>query len=171
VPPARAATPLLAAGLLAAAAPARADAPRAPLGRIEARITGGIAVGGGGGQMLARPAPFHVGAFAHKLMTTEQPLWLRGGLFVEIGDRTGIGGAIGARTDLGRWIATASVQVVMLPYTLLGASAQLGRRFTRGTMSVVPALELVVYGEGNDLPDGKVDTQALLGVGVELDAW
>lgn len=159
-----AALAVLCAPLAAAAEPA--------IGIVEARAQGGVAGGGGAGRMDWTAAPAYVGVYGAHAVSAAPWTYLRAGLFLELGDRAAVGGAIGPRVALGdRWVVGAAAQGIVAPYTLWGGSAHLGYRVVVGDAAIVPSIELAAYAGGNDLPHGHVAAQALVGIGLELDAW
>jgi hypothetical protein len=141
-----------------------------PLGIVEARVGGGMAIGGGEGSSTMKIAPVYAGVYASVAIRQEPYTWMRAGVFIETYDRAAVGATVGPRLALGRWIAGVAGTAVLAPFTLYGGSAQLARRIGRGT-SIVPGLELNVFPFGDDLPDGRVVSELLLTVGFEIDAW
>jgi hypothetical protein len=147
----------------AAAQPVRAE----PIGIVEGRVGGGMAIGGGEGSSTLSIAPVYVGVYASHAVNAEPWTWIRGGIFMETYDRAAVGGTLGPRIVLGKWIAGAAATAVIAPFTLYGGNAQVGRRFGK----LVPALEMNVFPFGDDLPEGRVVSEFLLTVGFEVDAW
>jgi hypothetical protein len=145
------------------AQPVRAE----PIGIVEGRVGGGAAIGGGEGAATLKIAPVYVGVYVSHAFNAEPWTWLRGGVFLETYDRAAVGGTLGPRVALGKWLAGAAATAVVAPFTLYGGNAQVARRF--GTL--VPALELNVFPFGNDLPEGRVVSELLLTVGFEVGAW
>src|SRR5688572_3612115 len=156
---------------IAASIAARAQAVRAePMGVVELRGGGGMSIGGGAGEASLKIAPVYAGAYV-SVATIAQPwTWIRGGVFIETRDRSAVGAQVGPRIALGRWVTGASATAVIAPFTLYGASAQLARRFGKNT-AIVPGLDFNVFPFGSDLPEGKVVSELLLTVGVEINAW
>ena len=138
---------------------------------IEARAGAGITSGGGQGMSVIRTSPLYLGVYASTAIAESPWTWLRGGVFLEAGDRSAVGGEVGVRVAHGAWVAGASGRALLAPYTLYGGDAQLGRRFAFGGTAIVPAVEVVTYIAGSDLPSGHVAAQGLLTLGVEIDAW
>jgi hypothetical protein len=163
-------SPRLVASIVATAAcaaltaqPVRAE----PIGTIEARVGGGMAIGGGEGASTIKIAPVYVGVYANHAFNAEPWTWIRGGVFIETYDRAAVGATLGPRVALGKWTAGAAATAVFAPFTLYGGNAQVARRFGK----LVPALELNVFPFGDDLPDGRVVSELLLTIGFEVDAW
>lgn len=162
---------LTAAAIAASSAPPLAQAVRAePLGTVELRVGGGLAVGGGEGVATMKMSPVYVGVYASAAVNAEPWTWIRGGVFVETYDRAAVGATLGPRIALGRWTAGAAGTAVIAPFTLYGGSAQLTRRLGSG-LAIVPGLELNVFPFGDDLPEGRVLSEVLLTLGFEVDAW
>jgi hypothetical protein len=146
-----------------AAQPVRAE----PIGIVEGRVGGGMAIGGGEGAATMKIAPVYVGVYVSHAFNAEPWTWMRGGIFIETYDRAAVGGTIGPRVALGKWLAGAAASAVVAPFTLYGGNAQVARRFGK----LVPALELNVFPFGDDLPEGRVVSELLLTVGFEVGAW
>ena len=141
-----------------------------PLGIVEARVGGGMAIGGGEGSATMKIAPVYAGVYANVAIRSEPYTWLRGGVFVETYDRAAVGATVGPRLALGRWTTGVAATAVLAPFTLYGGSAHIGRRIGSGA-ALVPGLELNVFPLGDDLPEGRVVSELLLTVGFEVDAW
>jgi hypothetical protein len=156
----------IAASIAWTAQPVRAE----PLGTVEMRVGGGMAIGGGEGEATMKVAPVYVGVYTSVAVRQYPWTWLRGGVFVETYDRAAVGATIGPRVALGRWTGGVAGTAVIAPFTLYGGSAQIARRLGKDT-SIVPGLELNVFPFGDDLPGGRVLTEVLLTVGFEISAW
>jgi hypothetical protein len=142
------------------------------LGTIEARVTAGMAVGGGAGTEVVRMAPIDVGVYGQVAINEEPWVWLQGGIFAELGDRAAVGGSLGPRIRLGGdWRAGVAGVGIIAPYTLAGASGWLGRPIHFGGAALLPGVEVVAYVIGSDLPEDRVATQIGFTLGVEIGSW
>ncbi|MCA9678272.1 MAG: hypothetical protein KC464_24815, partial [Myxococcales bacterium] len=127
--------------------------------------------GGGQGGATMRAAPAYVGIYGGVAVASAPWTWLRGGVFLETGDREAVGLHLGPRIARGAWVFGAGASALVAPYTLYGPTAHVGLRLPVGGAALVPGAELVAFAGGSDLPAGKVVTELLLAVGVEIDAW
>jgi len=139
---------------------------------VEARMTEGLAVGGGQGRSVWRLAPYTIGAFA-EVATVEEP-WttLYAGGYFEGGDRAAAGAALGARVRPGRGPLRfgAGVTGTVVPYTIGGATAAGAYCLEALGPQACLEAELVIFLVGDDLPDDGAAAQLQLGLEVGFDA-
>ncbi len=161
-------------GLAALLLPAVADA-EPSLWSFEARLGGGLAMGGGGGAAAFRLAPFTLGARGEYTFH-EHPtagLWI--GALVEGVDRIGVGAEAGVavRPSNGGTRLSAGVITFLFPYTLVGGSASGGYCYGVGahnhTYLCMDAV-LNFFFLGSDLPTDRVAAQLLLVGALRFDA-
>ena len=160
--------------LLLLAAPARA---LPPLGAVEGRVGGGLAVGGGtGGKSVTRGTPMTIG-FLAELTLHDRP-WTTAyvGAFGEFIDRVGLGlmGGVRLRPTAGGLRLGAGAIATVVPYTLFGVSVEAGYCWKvnkKGRIRICGDAQGVVYFVGGDLPDGRVAGQLNALLGVNFDAW
>ena len=102
-----------------------------PLWQAEVRAGYGIAVGGGGAQMSARPSPLTLAGTVAFAFNEDPPLAGYGGLAVETLDRNAVGSVFGVQLwphDSHLRLAAGGIYL-FAPYTLWGATASIGLCF------------------------------------------
>ena len=160
----------LIASAVAVTAPALAD--DRPLLAIEATVSRGLAVGGGGGDSTTRVSPTSVGASFDYAIRSEPWTTVTGGVFYEGGGRGGFGLRAGLRAAAGNTPIRlgASAVAIVSPYTLGGIAASGGRCWSLGgALGLCGDVEGTVFAIGGDLPDGRVAAQLLVVLGVRVD--
>ncbi len=166
---------LVAALLLAGAASASSDE-QPPLFAIEARISGGMALGGGAGKAVERVSPLSIGFLGELTLESEIRLTLVLGLYYEGVDRAAVGGIAGVRVHPhdGPFRFGAGLLGTFAPYTIMGADLSGGYCYSAGkkkTTHLCGDLEADLFFIGNDLPDHRVAAQLVLGFGVNFDVY
>lgn len=142
---------------------------------FEARLGGGLALGGGGGVFAVRAAPYTLGVRGHLTIKTHPftSVWL--GALVEGVDRVAVGAEVGVAvrpTQGGTRLALGGIAFV-LPYTLAGMSASGGYCYgvdARKHTHLCADLVLNVFFLGSDLPSDRVAAQVLLVGSARFDA-
>lgn len=156
------------------ATPARAEPP--PLILLEARASGGLALGGGGGKAVARYAPVTVGLVGELTIHTDPWVTFYGGAYYEGLDRAGFGLLGGVRLrprDLPLRFG-AGLLGVIAPYTIGGVMATGGACFAVGKRKrarLCADAEADFFFLGGDLPSGRVAAQLLGVLGANFDVY
>lgn len=158
----------------AATSPAWADRER-PIALVEARVAGGVATGGGSGISVFRRAPMSATITGDYATQVEPWTSVYGGMWLELDARAGLGAVGGARIRPGdgKWRLSAGGAALLIPYTLYGGTASIGRcGYPVGGRSFVCVdAEVGAFFAGDDLPAGRMAGHVLLGLGVGFDAW
>jgi hypothetical protein len=144
-----------------------------PLWQAELRAGYGIAVGGSGARMSARPTPLTLGATVAFAFNEEPPLAGYGGLTVETLDRNAVGSVFGVQLSPhgSRLRLAAGGTWMFAPYTLWGATASIGLCFhITSQTGLCSDVEATAYFSGSDLADGRTTTDGKLVIGLVFDA-
>lgn len=161
------------AGVCVAAGTARAD--YTPLTAIEVRAGSGVAVGGGAGISIWRVASVNLSLRGEYAFLAEPWTSAYGGLLIEAGRRVGYGFDAGVRVrpSGSRWRVAAGARAVVAPYGVYGPTFAVGAcgGIAGSRTRLCADGEVAAFLWGGDLPDGRVAGQAVLGLGIQFDAW
>jgi hypothetical protein len=144
-----------------------------PLWQAELRAGYGLAVGGSGAAMSARPTPLTLAAIVAFAFNQDPPLAGYGGLVVETLDRNAVGTAFGVTLSPSgsRLRLSGGGTLLVAPYTLWGATASAGAcAHATSRTRLCGDLQLTAYFAGSDLADGHTVTQLQLVAGLVFDA-
>lgn len=163
-------SPWIAALVLAASPPARADEVP-PLWEAELRLGYGVALGGSGDMTSSRTSPLTITALGAVAIDADPPLSAFGGLVVETLDRNSVGGTAGVRLGLGPLRLAGGGTVLIAPDTLWGATASTGacRRVAK-RLAACGDVVLTSFFAGGDLAPGHTVTQVQAVLGMVFDA-
>ncbi len=137
----------------------------------EARISYGLALGGGSGGATRKATPVGLEILAESAITEQPWTSLYGGVLFESFGRQSVGAVLGARIrpDGTPLRFSAGLIGIAVPTTLGGATMMLGACQSLGGTSICCDLEAVAFVVGKDLPDGRVATQLKVGVALAFD--
>ena len=147
---------------------------------VSIRTGQGVSLGGGPGTITAKPSPLTVSALVESPLMERPRLGIIGGMVLETVHRLGVGAGLGVRAHSRRGQArfAAAADYMFEPYTLLGASVELGRCFSfgdggrdSGGTQVCGDVRASAHFWGDDLPTGRVLSQVLFMMGAEFDVF